>query len=140
MRTEVFLDAAYAIALSASNDRHHDRAVAIRDRLKLDNTRLVTTPGVMLEIGNALSKQRHRNAAIRLIASILADVNIEISPLSSELFIKAFQLYSNRADKEWGLTDCLSFVVMADRGIREALTSDEHFQQAGYRALMREYS
>jgi predicted nucleic acid-binding protein len=53
------------------------------------------------------------------------------------MLTRAFQLFSDRADKEWGLTDCVSFVVMADRGTREALTADEHFQQAGFVPLLR---
>lgn len=55
-----------------------------------------------------------------------------------QLYTRAFQLYRQRLDKEWGLIDCVSFIVMQDRGIIAALTTDEHFQQAGFRALLRE--
>jgi uncharacterized protein len=48
------------------------------------------------------------------------------------------KLFAGRPDKEWSLTDCVSFVVMEAQGIREALTTDEHFIQAGFRALLRE--
>jgi hypothetical protein len=137
VQAEVFLDAAYAIALSAPSDQHHDRAMELRTRMKIEGTRLVTTQGVVLEVGNALSKQRYRAAAIRLVAALLTDPNVEVLPLEAELFARAFQLYSDRTDKEWGLTDCVSFVVMTDRGIREALTADEHFQQAGFLPLLR---
>ena len=138
MQVEVFLDAAYAIALSATSDQYHARAMELRSQMKIEGTRLVTTQGVVLEVGNALSKLRYRDAAIRLVASLLTDPNVEVLPLEAELFARAFRLYSDRADKEWGLTDCVSFVVMADRGIREALTADEHFQQAGFLPLLRE--
>ena len=47
-------------------------------------------------------------------------------------------LYEARMDKEWGLVDCLSFHVMWDRGLTKALTSDEHFEQAGFVALLRQ--
>jgi predicted nucleic acid-binding protein len=47
------------------------------------------------------------------------------------------ELYDARPDKEWSLTDCISFVVMRDRGIEQALTGDEHFEQAGFAALLR---
>jgi len=70
--------------------------------------------------------------------SLQGDANVEIVPLARPLIERAMKLYSERPDKEWGLTDCASFVVMEDRGIREALTADEHFQQAGFRALLRE--
>jgi predicted nucleic acid-binding protein len=59
-------------------------------------------------------------------------------PISEELYERAFELYQDRRDKEWGLTDCLSFIVMQDRGLTMALTSDAHYQQAGFRALLRE--
>ncbi len=63
---------------------------------------------------------------------------VEIVPLDEQLVARAFQLYRQRMDKEWGMTDCISFVVMQERGIAGALTTDEHFQQAGFRALLRE--
>jgi predicted nucleic acid-binding protein len=136
VQAEVFLDAAYAIALSSPSDQYHDRAMEMRVRMKIEKTRLVTTQGVVLEIGNALSKQRYRDAAIRLVSSLFTDPNVEVVLLSPELFIRAFQLYTDRTDKEWGLTDCVSFVVMADRAILEALTADEHFQQAGFLSML----
>jgi uncharacterized protein len=83
---------------------------------------------IFLEIGNTLSKQRYRAAAIRLLHALETDPSVEILPLSEELYTRAVQLYRERPDKDWGLTDCVSFVVMRDRGIEEALTSDEHFQ------------
>ena len=46
-------------------------------------------------------------------------------------------MYVSHTDKEWSLTDCISFVVMRNRGIRRALTADAHFEQAGYAALLR---
>ena len=138
MMAEVFLDTAYAIALSSLNDLFHQRATLLADQLEAAGTHLVTTRAVLLEIGNALSKQRYRSAAIRLLSALEADPNVEIVPLSEPLYARALQLYRERPDKDWGLTDCVSFIVMQDRGVTEALTADEHFQQAGFRALMRE--
>jgi predicted nucleic acid-binding protein len=140
MQDEVFLDTAYAIALSSSSDQFHARAVALADLMTISGTRLVTTWAVLLEIGNALAKQRYRQAALRLLDALEADRQIDIVPLSEPLYRRAVQLYRERPDKEWGLTDCVSFRVMQDRGLIEALTTDEHFQQAGFRALLREES
>lgn len=89
-----------------------------------------------MEIGNALAKQRYRHAAIVLLASLENDPNVEIVPLSETLYTQAFEMYRQRRDKEWGLTDCLSFVVMQEQGITDALTADIHFQQAGFRILL----
>jgi len=128
MRAEVFLDTAYAIALSSPTDLFHQRAVQLADELKSAGTRLVTTRAILLEIGNALSRQRYRRAAAMLLDSLEADPRVEIIPLSEQLYTRVSQLYRERPDKEWALTDCVSFVVMEDRGINEALTTDEHFQ------------
>ena len=140
MKTEVFLDAAYAIALSVPKDSYHQRAVLLADELEASKTRLVTTRAVMLEIGNALSKQRYRHAAMELLRSLEADPNVTIVPLSEDLYARALRLYRGRPDKDWGLTDCISFIAMQGRKITEALTTDEHFQQAGFRALLLEGS
>jgi uncharacterized protein len=134
--TEVFLDTSFAIALSATTDQSHARAVDLANQLEKNGTRLVTTQAILLEIGNALSKQRYRVAAIQLLESLMADPNVEIISLSNELYNAAFDLFRKRLDKEWGLIDCVSFVVMQERGILEALTADEHFNQAGFRALL----
>lgn len=138
MRAEVFLDTAYAIALSSPNDLFHRRAIQLADELKSAGTRLVTTRAILLEIGNALSKQRYRRAAVLLLDSLEIDPRVQIIPLSEQLYARASKLYRERLDKEWTLTDCMSFIVMEDCEISEALTTDEHFHQAGFHVLMRQ--
>jgi hypothetical protein len=140
MQAEVFLDTAYAIALSSPNDQFHARAVELAEQLEALGTRLVTTRAVLLEIGNALAKPRYRQAAVQLLAALEADPKVDIVPLSESLYVRAIQLYRERPDKEWGLTDCVSFLAMQDRRLTEVLTTDVHFQQAGFRALLREES
>lgn len=136
LSSEVFLDTAYAIALSSPKDVYHARAAALADELEQQQVRLVTTRAVLLEIGSTLARQRLRSAAVALLDALEHDPTVHIVPLSEPLFAKAFQLYRARPDKEWGLTDCVSFVVMMERGLTEALTTDDHFRQAGFRALL----
>ena len=133
---EVFLDTAYAIALSAANDQHHETAVVLAEELESGDTRLITTRAVVIEIGNALAKRRYRRASVELLNALEEDSSVEIVPMTEELYAKAYTLYRERLDKEWGLTDCISFVVMRERGITDALTTDEHFRQAGFQALL----
>jgi uncharacterized protein len=135
--SEVFLDTSFAIALSAVTDENHARAVQIAEQLESNNTRLVTTQAILLEIGNSLSKKRYRSAAIALLDSLASDPNVDIVLLTDALYVAAFGLFSSRTDKEWGLVDCVSFTVMHDRGITEALTADDHFNQAGFKALLK---
>jgi predicted nucleic acid-binding protein len=138
VRAEAFLDTAYAVALAAPTDQLHARAVALAEELEANRTRLVTTRAVLLEIFNALAKRRHLPAAVQLLTALEADPTVEIIDLSPDLYAETFDLYRQRPDKDWGLIDYVSFVVMESRGIAEALTSDEHFEQAGFRALLRE--
>jgi uncharacterized protein len=134
----VFLDTAYTIALASATDEFHLRALALAEEMDASGTRLLTTWAVLLEIGNALSRVQYRHAATELLYSIQADPAVEIVPLSDQLFHQALKLYSDRQDKEWSLTDCVSFVVMEARSITDALTTDVYFSQAGFRALLRE--
>jgi len=137
---ELFLDASYAIALSAVTDQFHTRALDLAEQIERAHARLVTTRAVLLEIGNALSRPRYRAAAVRLLRALDEDGSVLVVPLSEELYMRAFALYCSRPDKEWGLIDCASFEVMSERAMTKALTADEHFQQAGFRALLREES
>jgi predicted nucleic acid-binding protein len=135
-KAEVFLDTGYAIALSSINDHHHQKAVLLAEQLEADGTKLVTTRAVILEIGNALSKRRYRQAAVALLESLERDPSVEIISLSEQLYNGGFGVFAQRPDKEWGITDCISFVVMRERGIQEALTTDQDFEQAGFTALL----
>jgi uncharacterized protein len=134
---ELFLDSGYAIALAADSDQLHQRAVELAVDIEQKSRRMITTRAVLLEIGNSLSKQRYRAAAVRLLHSLASDPTIEVVSLTDDLYRQAFDLFSERPDKEWSLTDCVSFVVMRSRGLAEALTADGHFEQAGFRALLR---
>ncbi len=137
MKNEVFLDTAYAIALSVETDAHHQQAETLAETLEENQTYLVTTRAVLLEIGNALSKIRYRKAAVELLEALEQDEQVKIIPLTEELYQQAFQLFRKRSDKEWGLVDCISLIVMQNRGISEALTTDQHFEQAGFQTLLR---
>ncbi|HEU0300385.1 MAG TPA: type II toxin-antitoxin system VapC family toxin [Longimicrobium sp.] len=138
MANELFLDTSYALALSNLRDQHHAAAVELARRIRLERTRLITTHAVILEIGNAMAKARQRSAGLDLIEALQDDPAVEIVPLSEELFAEGVAFYRRHQDKEWGLTDCISFVVMHTRSLREALTADNHFRQAGFRAVLAE--
>jgi uncharacterized protein len=75
---------------------------------------------------------------VRLAQHVIDSDQIHLVPQSTELFREAFALYRARPDKDWSLTDCASFLIMEHHGIEEALTHDRHFEQRGFRALLRE--
>lgn len=100
-----------------------------------DKRPLIVTDAVLLEIGNTLSR-KYKTQAIEMFNEFFVSPEVEIVRLDESLFNKAFELYKDYTDKTWGLVDCVSFVVMRERGITDALTSDQHFVQAGFNALM----
>lgn len=134
---KVFLDTSYAVALATPEDHHHRQALALAQDLRSRGTRMVTTRAVLLEIGNSLARRRLRAAGVDLLEFAEDDPKVEIVPLSEDLYRRGLELFRQRRDKEWGLVDCVSFVVMQDYRLQETLTTDEHFEQAGFRALMR---
>ena len=68
--------------------------------------------------------------------TLRAQRDVEIVPATHELFERGCALFAQRGDKAWSLTDCTSFVVMRERDLEEALTADQHFEQAGFKRLM----
>jgi predicted nucleic acid-binding protein len=136
----VFLDTAYVNALINTRDQWHEAAVQWERKLATAQRQLITTEFVLIEIADGLARVRFRLQAAQLIAALQASALVEIIPASSELFTAALALYRDRPDKDWGLTDCASFVAMRERALSEALTTDEHFRQAGFHALLLEDS
>ena len=133
MKSPIFIDTGYILALLNTADEHHDRAVVASRQVKPP---FLTTEAVLTEIGNALSRARWRALGYATIQDLRADSNIEVVPLDAALFERALALYGARMDKEWGLTDCVSFVVMQERNLTQALTTDRHFGQAGFAGLL----
>lgn len=71
------------------------------------------------------------------VAILKVNPDVIVATQTSESFAKAFDLYCERTDKGWSLTDCSSFLIMRQYGIDAALTHDKHFEQAGFNALLR---
>jgi uncharacterized protein len=128
----VFADTWYFLALLNPNERGHDVALSW-SRRTLDVT---TTEYVLLELGNALSPLAWRPRFLALAESLKRSAFVSMVPTSDELLTKGMTMFGDRLDKTWSLTDCISFIVMRERGLADALTADRHFQQAGFRALL----
>ena len=136
MPLHLFADTALWIALFRSRDQHHCDAVAWQDYLVRSEALIVTTEAVCWEWLNAMSGAATRNIAAQGFERVCHDPRIEVVPHSGEFSAEAIRLFTARSDKEWSLTDCLSFVVMGWRNIRQALTADNHFEQAGFHAAL----
>jgi hypothetical protein len=126
----VFLDTGYLIALISNKDNLHRNAVTASTKF---HGPFITTELVLVELANSLCLPSQRPIAVKIIEKIQADPLTTIEPLSADGFVKALQFYKKRADKEWGMIDCFSFITMETLGIKTALTFDQHFKQAGYK-------
>lgn len=131
----IFADTYYYLAILNPRDAAHAQAVAASAGL---SARLVTSEYVLTEVADALAAPIDRPRFLALLDALGSDPNVTIIPAGADLFRRGVDLYRRRPNKDWPLTDCLTFVVMADVGALEALTGDHHFRQAGFVALLAE--
>jgi predicted nucleic acid-binding protein len=126
--TEVFADSFYFIALLNKRDQHHRVAC---EMARQNFHRIVTTHWVLVETINALSARPLRAIAHDFAVAALADASLQVIS-ERHWFERGLDLFGNRPDKDWSLTDRISFAVMRDRGVTHTLTGDRHYAQAGY--------
>jgi predicted nucleic acid-binding protein len=132
--TPVFADAFFFVALLSEKDAAHETAETFRSGT---NRPLVTTAWVLTEVADGCASPNRRANFLQLLQVLRQMPDAKIIPASEELFERGVELFRQCADKDWPLTDCISFVAMKDEGIIEALTGDRHFEQAGFRALFK---
>ena len=130
----LFVDSFYYIALINPRDHHHQSARTIAPQLA--GSRFWTTDLILTEVADALSDPRLRRHAANYLRTLEQSPDTTVIRLTSEFFARALSLYEQRHDKAWSLTDCLSFVVMQEHDLSEALTGDHHFTQAGYTPVL----
>ena len=131
--TTPFADTFYFLALLNRHDAAHARAVEAAQKYL---GRFATTAWVLTEVADAMSAPMNRPTFLRLLERLRSDPEITIVPPTQDLFDRGVALYAERPDKDWSLTDCISFVVMREMDISEALTGDRHYEQAGFTALL----
>ena len=134
---EVFADTGYWIALISTRDDL--RASAAQATNNLGGRRIVTSEMVLVEVLNHFARQGDvaRETAAETIMGLKNDSNTEVIEQNTAQFESAVSRYGSRLDQSWSLVDCSSFVLMEERGIRDALAYDVDFVQAGFNALLR---
>jgi predicted nucleic acid-binding protein len=133
MNVPTFLDTSYILALVNTRDTFHERARATSG---LVSPPFVTTEAILIEVGNSLSQERWWPLGVKTLDWLRRSPDIEVVPVDTSLLDRAIIFYGARMDKEWGLTDCISFTVMQERGLTNALAADRHFVQAGFQNLL----
>ena len=136
MAAAYFADTSFWIAISSRRDQFHARALSWSRHLVRTQAALITTEAVLFEWLNALSDPATRATAAEGYRRCYRDPQVEVVRFRDDFVESAVKLYEARQDKTWSLTDCLSFVVMDQRALRHALTTDNHFQQAGLEAIL----
>lgn len=130
--SEVFVDTFFWLAMLNRHDLHHQQAVQMARPV-----RMVTTRAVQLEVMDAFSVPALRKLAVQFWRETNDGKDLLVIPLSDDLLSRAAAFFEKHSDKAWSMTDCISFVVMRERKIRDALTGDHHFEQAGFRILFK---
>lgn len=130
------MDTAAWIALINTRDILSARAWKVMQELQKQSAPLLTTEFVLLEVADALSSLPLRATTVAYLNGIRGYSFPEIAPASPSIYADGCHLYCQRPDKEWSLTDCISFAVMSQRHITVAFTSDHHFEQAGFQKLL----
>lgn len=134
---EVFADTSGWASFFRSQERHHARAVDLMTQWHEEKRHVVTTNYVLGELIALCARLWvPRSRGVSYIRSIRAETWIEIAHIDEQLDVRAWKLLENRLDKTWSLVDCASFVVMEQRGLTDALTTDHHFEQAGFVRLL----
>jgi predicted nucleic acid-binding protein len=129
----VFADSFYFFALLSPRDAAHRKCCEFSDSY---TPSLLTTAWVITEVADGFSTTPNRSLVAKIVDRLLEEPGNVLLPPSESLFERGLQLYHDRPDKDWSLTDCISFVAMQDHGVTEALTGDRHFEQAGFVALL----
>jgi predicted nucleic acid-binding protein len=130
----IFLDTAYIQALLNRKDSLHNAATGVLPRIRAARETLITE-AILIEVCNALASI-NRHAAVVFARGCYDDPRMTVISVTGNLLQRAIEFYEKHKDKEWGLTDCISFVVMRDEELTLAATADQHFVQAGFTALL----
>jgi predicted nucleic acid-binding protein len=133
--TPVFLDTGYVIALEAQDDQRHAEALQHWTQLSARLPPLVTTSYVFDELVTFFNSRNRHAKAIEVGSRLLTSPTVQLVHVDQPLFYSAWRYFAQHADKSYSLTDCISFLVMKQRGIRTALAFDKHFLQAGFEKL-----
>jgi predicted nucleic acid-binding protein len=135
VKRRIFIDTVYLLGLLNPRDRWHGKAVEMSATVRGP---FVTSDAVLTEVADAVAHRSRRKWACEAVADLRADPDVTCVCIDGATFGAGLQLYQQMVDKDWSLTDCLSFAIMRREQITDVLTADVHFVQAGFRALMRD--
>jgi len=130
----LFVDTSYVLGIYNKDDQFHEQCVGAMP-VAQNAQALFTTDAILMEIGNAFSAIGRRVQGSQIIRGFLSSPQVNVEHLTPGYFERSLQLYEQRPDKQWGMVDCFSFVIMEELSLEAALSTDHHFVQAGYKIL-----
>jgi uncharacterized protein len=133
---KVFLDTSGLIATVVTDDQWHPYAEPIWYDLIRRKTPLITTSLIINELGDALCSISQRARTVEFLDRLQNAPCVEIVHVTSALQDQGWQIFRSHSDKDWGITDCVSFAFMHQHEIQKAFTNDRHFEQAGFERLI----
>ena len=130
--SRAFLDTSYLLALEFARDQNYTAAELHWQKILQSSPTLVTTSYIFDEVVTYLNSRGHHTRAIRVGNSLLTSGSVELIHVDHTLFYEGWQYLQHHKDKDYSLTDCISFVVMKRFDADTAFTFDRHFVQAGF--------
>lgn len=134
---DVLMDSSGFLALWDAGDAHHGAAVRLQRRLTAKGRRFLTTDYVVDETATLLLVRHSHEAASDFLETIERSEALALEWVGPDRFHTASAFFRKRRDKTWSFTDCVSFCLMRELRIREAFTTDRHFEQAGFVPLLK---
>ena len=136
VKNKVFIDTSGWLALVNKKDKYHKKAKNVKKEIDEKNYEIYTSNFVIVEIANGLSKIKFKHLAVNLVEKIRGSEDINNITVNNNIFEEAWDLFKDYDDKEWGLTDCTSFIIMENYNIQKNLSNDHHFEQKGFINLL----
>lgn len=130
----MLLDTSGLLCYLSRQELHHQKAVEFLD---LPNRLFLTHSYVLAElVALALVRGFPRSTVLAFSLELIDNPEIEMVWVDEKIHRQAMQLLGNRLDKTYSLCDAVSFVLMQQRKVTEALTTDRHFEQEGFIRLL----
>jgi predicted nucleic acid-binding protein len=137
MARDVFVDSSGLYALADRRDSSHARAEECVGRLLGSGVGMILTDYILDEACTLAKARAGGDAALRLLDIVERSQAFQMSWVGVERFAAAKAFFRRHADHGYSFTDCTSFVLMQEMRIRDALTTDRHFVEAGFRTLLK---
>ena len=133
---DVLIDTAGFLSLWDASDQYHKRAVQLQTELSRKAGRFLTTDYIVDETATLLLVRHSHAAADDFLQTVLASQSLQMQWIDSDRFQRAARFFTQHNDKQWSFTDCVSFILMHELNLTDCFTTDHHFRQAGFNALL----